>query len=170
MSQTRYLLQVVGSFQAPKKQGNEVVFKSYQDGTHVEAIEADISSLPESHARGYYSLDGYFLPKGNVYVLERFDTPLQEVTEVAEAVEVQDKDLMKKDTKETIEQNTNAKAVVERLKTKNKTAIRGAMFGAGAGLIYSMMKSKNKFVWIGLGATAGYMIGNMLANNDSKTK
>lgn len=164
---TIFGLQAITSFQAPKKEGDKVVFKSYKDGDHIEAIEAEISALPESHATGFYSLDGYFIQKSNVYVLGTMEQPMEDTNE---ATVIENKDLIEGSTKETIERNTNVKQVVETLKTRNNRAMQGAMLGAGAGLIYSLVKSKNKAMWIGIGAVGGYLIGNMIAKSNSENK
>ena len=63
---------------------------------------------------------------------------------------------------------TAVTGTIDSMKKNNKVAINASIAGAGAGLVFAMVKGKNKMMFATIGAVAGYVLGNMYAKMKEK--
>ena len=165
---TYYNCQITRDFKAPKRNGGSVMYKEFSRNSVIIATPINASSTPTSVLKVFKTVDGLIIPENCVHVLGRAKQHSSangtEDIEYAEIVE---------DKPKTMALPTTASlksGFTDTLKTKSKIAVNGALIGLGIGLVYAMMKQKNKLMFSALGSVGGFFIGNLYNNYINEDK
>jgi hypothetical protein len=155
-------LQAIVDFRAPKNEGGNVVFRDYKEGDHIQARKFNRSDVPSNHVEAYKTDDGYLIPLSNVYVLGTIEeaTPIEQQVqeEPIQEAEVVTDNVIPTPAPPT---NTAPATMIDNLKSRNKSAVNGSLIGGLAGVVFAMVKGKNKMMAGAIGAAIGFAAGNM---------
>jgi len=171
-------IQFTEDFRAPKPPENnsgEVTFKLFKQGETATAYKFNQASTPLNYVAAYKTLDGYTVPMSKAYNLGEVERPQpqqqpadQPKESIEEAVIVEDVDMIEPKTIKRLK--TASSGAAKAITKKNKSAVNGALIGAGAGVLLAMLTKKNKYMFASLGAVAGFVVGNMINTNKDDIK
>ena len=135
---------VIKTFRAPKKDGNQVIYKEFKLGERIKGTLLD--------ARMFITDSGFIIPKDNLKPIIT-NSQNDENIEYAEVIEDKPKIvILPKDIKSNM---TGA------LQVKSKTAVQGAIVGLVIGFAYAMAKGKSKILFSAIGSVGGFVLGNL---------
>lgn len=165
---TYYNCQITRDFKAPKRNGGSVMYKELRKNNVIVATPINASSTPNSVLKVFKTTDGYIIPENCVHILSKVkqhsNVNGSEEIEYAEIVEDKPK-TMSLPTPSSIKTG-----LTQSIQTKSKIAVNGALIGLGVGLVYAMMKQKNKLMFSALGSVGGFFIGNLYNNYINEDK
>jgi len=141
-------LRAIQNFRAPKKEGGQVVYKAYNQDEIIQGSVHNQASTPANYAEVYKTADGFIILKSNVQVLGpatiQRGAPEKDATLSAPSSPAA----------------ASVDKIVGSVKKRSSATVKGAMIGAGIGLVFAMFKGKNKLISAAIGAAAGGAIGN----------
>lgn len=171
---------LIQSFRSPKKimGGKKLTYKMFKEGEVVEGSVFNQSSNPLNYIPVIKTKDGYIIPESYITIIAAVPsptaTPRKDEGGFDEAQVVENKDLLSDETKEGMKSVTKnfGSGFVGKTKSQSKHMVNGAMIGAGAGILYGLMKGGNKLMLGGMGALLGGFIGKTYfdTNNNIKIK
>ncbi len=156
---------------AKKPMGNSVIQKVYRKNQIVLGIPIDVSMTPDHQLMALQTKDGFIISETALDILSSPSTTKPKPAPVYdEAKEVVDKTPSLKSIfkKPKTLKYLNATDIVDNTKIKSKTTIQFAIGGMIIGVVYAMLRSKNKLILGALGGFAGGTIGNFYTNATNK--
>lgn len=155
------------------RQGN-VSFRNYEFNQTVSGHVTNGSMTPDSYVEVFKTPDGYMIPMHCVSIQGAINNKRRSPEdEIQEAVIIDESSYINPKTVNKAAKMANMSGSIFDTTTKTKSAINGGIYGAAAGLIYALVKGKNKYLFLTIGAVGGYILGTAYhnyINDDSKTK
>lgn len=150
---------------APKRVGDNMVSKkAFRRGQKVVGVVDNIALTPDHQVLALRTKDGYLIPEPFLNVLgaveDQGKPSRHDDIEYAEVIEEEDnktagiKDIVKGYNK------MKPSNIIAHTATRSKSAINFALIGGGIGLVYAMLKGKNKLLFGAIGAIGGGFVGN----------
>tara|TARA_R110002020_G_scaffold44348_2_gene127983 strand:- start:772 stop:1284 length:513 start_codon:yes stop_codon:yes gene_type:complete len=158
---------ILQDYQAKRPHGRNVIAKTFRENQIIVGNPIDVSMTPDHQIMALETKEGFIIPESYIDVLSpppSYSPPQQE--EYQEAEEVKDNSSTYKQIfkKPKSLKHLSAADVVENTGIKSKTTVQFAIGGMIIGLIYAMLRQKNKIVLGALGGFAGGTIGNLYVN------
>jgi len=165
---------------APKKVGNMKTTKPFKRGSRVQGVVENIALTPDHQVLALKTKSGHLIPEPFLNVLGEVPNQKPQSSnkyddiEYAEVVEDENSSSESKGVKGIINTYGQMKVsnIVSGNAAKSKHAINFALAGGAIGLVYAMLKSKNKMLFAVIGAAGGGVLGNYYGNkikDDGKT-
>jgi hypothetical protein len=146
---------LINDFRSPKRNSNGkgLMWKNFKAGQTIKGVMHNHATTPDMEVLVIKTREGYIIPKENLNIF-----PAKSNFNAIQEAEVIN------ENPRTINQNPNVQTkpltLVNDIKSTSKTTINGAMVGALIGVVYAMIKSKNKLVFASIGAAGGGFVGN----------
>lgn len=157
--------ELINNCLAQKRVGNGVKKKPFYTGNRVRGVVTNVALTPDSQVLALKTKDGYIIPEPFLNVLgevnsgnggqQQATNPYIEDVD-AEIIEAKSEDKSVKEVYESLK----ASNIISTNAIKSKRVVNFALIGAGIGLVYALVKGKNKWVFSGVGAVGGGIIGN----------
>jgi uncharacterized protein YcfJ len=163
---------------APKRVGNGVSKKAFRAGARVVGTVTNIALTPDSQVLALRTKDGYEIPEPFLNILgevkqkknrqKSYSNVDADEVQYAEVVEERSEDK----SVSSVFQSLKAADIISTNSLKSKRVVNFALGGAAIGLVYAMMKDKNKLVMSTVGAVGGGIIGNYIGRKikENETK
>jgi len=155
---------------AQKRVGKSVSKKPFRTGQRVRGTVENIALTPDSQVMALKTRDGFIIPEPFLNVIgavdsgeKRGNSASSNSNEVqyAEVVE-EEKGEKSNGAKSFMKAYESMKAsdIIKRGAITSKHAVNFAVGGALVGVVYAMLKGKNKMIFSAIGAIGGGFIGN----------
>lgn len=146
---------------AIKKNGNSVKKKAYNVGDIVQGTITNIALTPDSHVAALKTKEGYIIPEPFLNVIR--EIPLEsnkKSNSKKESVEYADFEEIEVEKKDNIFQDIKSVDLFSGNSDRSKLVVNFAIGGLVVGLVFAMLKKKNKLIYSTVGAFGGGIIGN----------
>jgi len=146
---------IINSIRCPRKSknGKGLIWKSFNEGQIVTGERYNHASMPGNYAPVLRTTQGYIIPEDSINIIgEANNKPMQEVEIIKETID--------KKPADSPVYNTRPLTILDNVKKNSKYTVNGAIAGVIIGLLYAMIKGKNKMVFAGIGALGGGFIGS----------
>lgn len=154
---------------APKRVGNRADKRPFRRGQRVRGRVENIALTPDHQVLALRTLDGYIIPEPFLNVLGAVEEPSRGggQDDIQEAEVIDDNEYLKSDRVNKV-MNTYGKIKASNLINKNalksRHAVNFALVGGAVGLVYAMLRGKNKMLFATLGVVGGGILGNYYGN------
>ena len=153
---------------APKRVGNTKASKPFRKGQRVRGIVENIAITPDHQVLALKTESGHLIPEPFLNVIGEVQNKKAQPSrfsdvEYAEVIEDDESSsVARKGVKGIIKNYGNMKAssIISKNAIRSKHAINFAVAGAAIGLVYAMLKGKNKMLIATIGAIGGGVLGN----------
>jgi hypothetical protein len=157
---------------APKRVGNMKTNKPFRRGQRVRGVVENIALTPDHQVLALKTESGHLIPEPFLNVLGEVPNQKAQASskygdiEDAEVIEDEDLSIENKGVKGIIDNYGKMKAssIVSKNALKSKHTINFALAGGAIGLVYAMLKGKNKMLLATIGAVGGGVLGNYYGN------
>tara|TARA_R110000787_G_scaffold44415_8_gene109028 strand:- start:22 stop:546 length:525 start_codon:yes stop_codon:yes gene_type:complete len=151
---------------APKRVGNSVKKKGFRTGQRVRGTVSNIALTPDTQVLALKTKDGYLIPEPFLNILgEIKGNPSQKRSEPYYGAVEEVFDLEEKSENKSVSdvfQSLKASKIISSNSVKSKRLVNFALGGAVIGLVYAMLKGKNKLLLTAIGGVGGGVIGNYI--------
>ena len=151
---------------APKRVGNSVKKKGFRTGQRVRSTVSNIALTPDTQVLALKTKDGYLIPEPFLNILgEIKGNPSQKRSEPYYGAVEEVFDLEEKSENKSVSdvfQSLKASKIISSNSVKSKRLVNFALGGAVIGLVYAMLKGKNKLLLTAIGGVGGGVIGNYI--------
>ena len=150
---------------APKRAGNSVKKKGFMTGQRVQGTVTNVALTPDSQVLALKTKDGYIIPEpflniiGEVKPNQKQNTKSHGSSEDVEYAEIVEEKSEDKSVANVFD-SLKASNIMSSNAVKSKRVVNFALGGAAVGLVYAMLKGKNKLLIATIGAIGGGIIGN----------
>ena len=135
---------------APKRVGNSVKKKGFRTGQRVRGTVSNIALTPDTQVLALKTKDGYLIPEPFLNILgEIKGNPSQKRSEPYYGAVEEVFDLEEKSENKSVSdvfQSLKASKIISSNSVKSKRLVNFALGGAVIGLVYAMLKGKNKLL------------------------
>lgn len=150
---------------ALKRVGNSAKRKPFRIGQRVRGTVTNIALTPDSQVLALKTKDGYVIPEPFLNILGEVDPQSKPQKETINyGVEDADVEIIEEKSGDKsvsdVFQSLKASKIVSSNSVRSKRVVNFALGGAAVGLVYAMLKGKNKLVISTIGAIGGGIIGN----------
>lgn len=159
---------------AKRGRSGDVKYKKYDFNQSISGSISNGSITPDNYVEVFKTPDGYMIPMHCVSIQGPINSNKTAMNEdIQDAVIIEDNNYVDKKSINKASKMMNMTGGIFDTSKKTKSAINGGVYGAAAGLIYALVKGKNKYLFLTIGAVGGYILGTAYHNyikDDSKSK
>lgn len=163
---------------AQKRVGNSVKKKPFRTDSRVVGVVTNVALTPDSQVLALKTQDGYIIPEPflNVIGEVKGGSRQQKANKETQYEDIEDAEIIEDEKEEksivNVFESLKASNIVTNNSLKSKRVVNFALGGAAIGLVYAMLKRKNKLIVSTLGAITGGIVGNYVSSkikeNDKK--
>lgn len=155
---------------APRRAGKSVQKKAFRRGQSVVGTVSNIALTPDSQVLALKTKDGYLIPEPFLNIIGAVGEEKQQqqsqnkdpyYEEVQDAEVIDDK---KENSVANVFNGLKTSGIISKNSVRSKQIVNFGIGGALIGIIYAMMKGKNKLMCAAIGAAGGGIIGNYVSN------
>lgn len=154
-----------------KRVGQSANKKPFRRGMRVVGTVTNVAMTPDSQVLAIKTKDGYIIPEPFLNVIgevntgrKKRKTPSFSSVEDVEEFEIVDENKSENKSVSDIYKSLKSADIISSNSLKSKRVVNFALVGAGAGLVYALLRGKGKL----LSATIGGIVGGIAGNYVSK--
>jgi len=156
---------------APRRVGKVAQKKAFRRGQRVRGIVSNIALTPDSQVLALKTKEGYLIPEPFLNVLGAVNSGGKKQARTSSSAEgfeyaevIEEENEPKEKSIANVFNGLKTSDLIKRNSTKSKQVVNFGLGGAVIGVIYAMYKGGNKLIYGAIGAAAGGIIGNYVAN------
>jgi len=150
---------------AQKRVGNKAKSKPFRTGQRVRGVVTNIALTPDSQVMALKTKDGFVIPEPFLNVIGAVNN---EKAGASRGEEVQYAEIVEEDNYKTSGAKNIVKAyeglkasdLIKQSTRTSKFTAKFAVGGALVGVVYAMLRGKNKALFSAIGAVGGGLLGN----------
>lgn len=160
---------------ANKRVGKKVQKKPFRTGQRVQGVVTNIALTPDSQVMALKTKDGFIIPEPFLNVIgEVKQKGTKQSNNGGNYEDVQEAEVVsnkrEKGAVKSIYDSLKSSDIISKNSVRSKQSVNFALAGAAVGLVFAMLKQKNKMLYAAVGAVGGGLVGIYLGKKQQQNE